>query len=83
MKKMKRLIPISLLLFLVSVVGCANEFNDRMDAFKRKDYKIAYEKWEPLAEQGYAQAQLNLGVMYGGGHGAFLSNKKLLRRRIV
>jgi len=58
-----------LVLFLVSVVGCANEFNDGMDAFKRKDYKIAFEKWKPLAEQGHDDAQFKLGKMYREGLG--------------
>jgi TPR repeat protein len=66
---MKRLIPILLILFLVTVVGCANEFNDGMDAFKRKDYKVAFEKWKPLAEQGHDDAQYKLGKLYREGLG--------------
>jgi TPR repeat protein len=66
-KKMKPLIPI--FLFLAFVVGCANEFNDGMDAFKRKDYKIAFEKWKPLAEQGHDDAQYKLGKLYREGLG--------------
>jgi TPR repeat protein len=69
-KKMKRLIPI--FLFLAIVVGCANEFNDGMDAFKRKDYKIAFEKWKPLAEQGHDDAQYKLGKLYREGLGVDL-----------
>jgi len=69
MKKLKRLIPISLILFLLSVVGCANEFNDGMEAFKRKDYKIAFDKWKPLAEQGHDDAQYKLGKLYREGLG--------------
>jgi TPR repeat protein len=69
MKKMKRLIPIFLILILVSVIGCANEFNAGMDAFKRKDYKIAFEKWKPLAEQGHDDAQYKIGKLYREGLG--------------
>jgi TPR repeat protein len=69
-KKMKRLIPI--FLFLAFVMGCANEFNDGMDAFKRKDYKIAFEKWKPLAEQGHDDAQYKLGKLYREGLGVDL-----------
>ena len=67
---MKRLIPI--FLFLAFVMGCANEFNDGMDAFKRKDYKIAFEKWKPLAEQGHDDAQYKLGKLYREGLGVDL-----------
>ena len=69
-KKMKRLIPI--FLFLAFVMGCANEFNDGMEAFKRKDYKIAFEKWKPLAEQGHDDAQYKLGKLYREGLGVDL-----------
>ena len=66
-KKMKRLIQISLILFLA--VGCASEFNDGMEAFKRKDYKIAFEKWKPLAEEGHDDAQYKIGKLYREGLG--------------
>ena len=45
---MKQLIQI--LLILVSVVGCSSQFNEGMDAFKQKDYKVAFDKWKPIAE---------------------------------
>ena len=38
-------------------------------AYERGDYKTAYREWLPLAEQGYAEAQYNLGVMYAKGQG--------------
>ena len=69
MKKVKLLTPILLILLLVSVVGCANEFNDGLGAFKQKDYRVAFEKWEPLAEQGHDDAQYKLGKMYREGLG--------------
>jgi hypothetical protein len=34
------------------------------DAYKRADYATALREWRPLAEQGDADAQYNLGVMY-------------------
>ena len=45
------------------------DFNVGVAAYKQGDYKTAFEKFEPLAEQGYAGAQYNLGVMYNKGHG--------------
>ena len=53
-----------LFLFSSFSVAFANDFNDGLDAYGRRDYKTAYKLWLPLAEQGLAQAQLNLGVMY-------------------
>ena len=35
----------------------------------RGDYATAFREWHPLAKQGNAKAQYNLGVMYGNGLG--------------
>jgi len=34
-----------------------------------QDYAAALREFRPLAKQGYARAQLNLGVMYAKGKG--------------
>ena len=56
-----------LFLFSGSVYG--DDFQDGMDAFQRKDYKEAVRLWKPLAEQGNAIEQYNLGHMYEKGKG--------------
>ena len=56
-------------LFLFSSVVFGDDYQDGVDAYKRKDYKTAYKLWLPLAEQGNAKAQYNLGVMYAKGRG--------------
>ena len=38
-----------------------------MDAYKKGDYATALREWEPLANQGDADAQFSLGVMYANG----------------
>ena len=58
-----------LFLFSGSSVVFADDFQDGLDAYNRKDYKTAYKLFLPLAEQGYAPAQFNLGVMYLRGLG--------------
>ena len=40
-----------------------------MAAFERGDYETALRELRPLAEQGDASAQFNLGFMYGTGQG--------------
>ena len=40
-----------------------------MAAYQRGDYATALREWRPLTEQGYADAQFNLGVMYDEGRG--------------
>ena len=69
-KKLTFLLALTFLfLFSGSSVVFADDFQDGVDAYKRKDYKTAYKLWLPLAEQGNAKAQYNLGVMYAKGRG--------------
>jgi TPR repeat protein len=44
--------------------------DDALAAYQRGDYAEAMQLWRPLAEQGNALAQYNLGVMYANGTGA-------------
>ena len=45
------------------------DYEDGAEAYMRGDYKTAFGKWGPVAEQGDADAQLWLGVMYKDGRG--------------
>jgi TPR repeat protein len=45
------------------------DFQAGMDANNRGDYATALREWQPLAEQGDALAQYNLGVLYRKGRG--------------
>ena len=45
------------------------DFQDGLDAYNSGDYVAALEEWRPLAEQGDAAAQNNLGLMYRNGRG--------------
>jgi len=49
-------------------VGPEN-FSKGLNAAKRGDYAAALKEWRPLAEQGDASAQFNLGLMYAEGQG--------------
>ncbi len=40
-----------------------------MEAYDKGDYATALKEWRPLAEQGDANAQFNLGSMYEYGDG--------------
>jgi uncharacterized protein len=53
-----------LFLFSGSVYG--RDLQDGMEGAQRQDYKTAHRLWLPLAEQGDAEAQFLLGMMYGG-----------------
>ncbi len=62
------LVALVLSVGLAAPVG-AGQFEDGFAAYKRGDYATAFRLWRPLADQGIAGAQYNLGVMYRDGQG--------------
>jgi len=67
------------LLLLSSTEGWSADYQKGLDAFKRGDYATALREFEPLAEQGDADAQLMLGVMYNKGVGVTQNYKTALK----
>ena len=47
----------------------AGPFEDGVAAYAQEDYATALRLWLPLADQGNAKAQRNLGIMYQRGRG--------------
>lgn len=45
------------------------DFDEGVAAYEKGDYATALREWQPLAEQGNAFAQFNLGAMYAKGQG--------------
>ena len=75
MRHLLSAISITLLLG-ASVTACGQEadvsaqtFEDGMAAYEREDYSTALSIFQPLADQGNASAQFNLGEMYHNGRG--------------
>ena len=54
----------------------ADDYTDGFLAAHRGDYKVAYSKWHTLAEQGDANAQFNLALMYHSGLQVAFDEKK-------
>ena len=50
-----------------------------VDAYQAGDYKTALKEFRPLAEQGLADAQFNLALMYEHGEGVVQDYKKALK----
>jgi TPR repeat protein len=57
------------LLVLFTSSAMAETLQDGYAAYQRGDYRTAFRIWKPIAEQGDADAQYNLGVMYANGTG--------------
>jgi TPR repeat protein len=64
-----RIVTLSLLLVLSLQSTWASDFGNALDAADRGDYATALSLWRPLAQQGNALAQYNLGLMYFHGLG--------------
>jgi len=56
-----------------------DDFEHALDAYERKDYKAAFKLWFPIAEQGYADAQNFLGIMYSTGKGVLQDYKEAVK----
>jgi len=74
-KDMKRRVllggPVLAVLIIRSVTGVfADPFEDGMAAYNRGDYVPASAVFRALSEQGNAEAQVLLGVMYRRGRGS-------------
>ena len=47
----------------------ADDYEDALTAAKRREFATALRLWTPLAEQGNAGAQFNIGLIYDNGRG--------------
>jgi hypothetical protein len=63
------------LVFLAASLTYAG-FDEGVTAYEAGDYAKALAEWRPLAEQGDAQAQYNLGIMHLEGEGVTRSARK-------
>ena len=59
----------------------AADYEAGLDAARRGDWATALKEWGPLAEQGDASAQFNIGLMYARGHGVRQDYAEAVRRR--
>ena len=73
-----------LCLTLVILLGSAGnsksaDFQKGLTAYNSGDYATALREWKPLAKQGNAVAQYNLGVMYDNGQGVSQDDKTAVK----
>ena len=72
-----------LTLALLLIFSCATAWAADLDkgwaAYNAGDFATALTEWKPLAEQGHAMAQHNLGVMYRKGRGVVEDDKEAVK----
>ena len=73
---MKKII---ILLLLVPSLSWGADFQKGLTAASQGDYATALKEWTPLAEQGVAAAQFNLGIMYDIGDGVVQNYKTAVK----
>ena len=79
--KIRSLLIVAALLMMaaVSPPAMAGDFDKGMTTYNRGDYAAALAEWRPLAEQGLAKAQHNLGLMYDKGWGVPEDDKEAVK----
>ena len=79
-----RNLTVTICLTLAVLLGSAGmswsaDFQKGLTAYESGDYATALREWKPLAEQGNARAQHNLGVMYRKGQGVPQDDKTAVK----
>ena len=69
MKRLLTILCIPTFLLLGAAEAGSADLQKGKYAYDTGDYAAALREWRPLAEQGDAKAQYNLGVMYAKGEG--------------
>ncbi len=67
------------LLIIVTASQAWADFQAGLEAYQRGDYAAALKEWVPLAEQGAAEAQFMVGVMYKKGQGVPQNHREAVR----
>ncbi len=69
---------LAVVVVLVAAPACT-DYEAGKEAYDRGDYATALTKFRPLAQQGDARAQYNLGFMYSKGRGVPQDDKEAVR----
>ena len=73
------ILPVLLLTLLVANSAFSADYQKGLDAAQSGDFAIALREWISLSEQGDADAQFNLGVMYSNGTGVLQDYKTAVK----
>ncbi len=78
MRHYRRIIFLPVLLFIASS-GIAADYAKGFNAYSEGDYATALAEWRLLAEQGDANGQFGLGLLYANGWGVDLNDDEALK----
>ena len=80
MKNLTRIICLTLAVLLSGArTSWGADYQKGVAAAQSGDFATALREWKPLAEQGHADAQFNLGFMYDNGEGVPQNDKTAMK----
>jgi TPR repeat protein len=79
MQLLRATLAASLIFVAMAAIALAGPFEDILGAAEKGDYSTAHWLLRPLAEQGNAVAQFDLGFMYDTGHGVMQDYGEAMR----
>jgi len=79
MKKLMLMLVRMLPLPFTANMARTDDFDDALATYQNGDYATAFKLFKPLAEQGNANAQHNLGLMYDDGEGVIQDDKEAVK----
>jgi len=75
----KTKVILTVLSLVLSSTGWSGDLIKGQDAYNSGDYQTALAEWQPLAEEGFADAQFGIGLMYANGFGVSLDDALALK----
>jgi hypothetical protein len=73
------LVSLATLSLFLSSLSCSADFVKGQEAYNSADYETAITEWQVLAEDGHADSQFSMGVLYANGFGVALDDAEALK----
>ncbi|MCH8073575.1 MAG: sel1 repeat family protein [Proteobacteria bacterium] len=70
---------LTVLLLILSPISSGADFAKGQQAYSSGDYQAAIMEWQPLAEEGHADGQFGMGLLYANGFGVPLDDDQALK----
>lgn len=77
--RMSQLAGLTALLLTLSSVSWSADYAKGKQAYDSADYQTALTEWQALADEGDANGQFGMGLLYGNGFGVALNDDEALK----
>ena len=76
---MRMMSILTVLPLILSPASWGADFAKAQEAYSSGDYQTAITEWQPLAEEGHADSQFGMGLLYANGFGVPLDDAQALK----